>query len=107
MASNDYLKRHEGNSNDQIEKISDLVTGQGDLTQQQLQEIIARLDVLIINLIAGRKGRMDSYSLSGAGGRSISPAAALQELRTQRDYYHNLLKAVPTMKETIYDSPDT
>ena len=106
MATNDYLERLANNG--QITTIGQIVEDDTTLLSEgQLVQLINELDVDLINLRRMRQGDFASYSLSGAVGRSKSPAEAISVLMELREMYETRLKQKPTLAVTIYDSPDT
>ncbi|MCA8997249.1 MAG: hypothetical protein KDA36_09270 [Planctomycetaceae bacterium] len=76
--------------------LPDLSTVSGDeLTPQQINGILAQIDLDITNLVRDGKLSALKYGIGGAAGQSTDRAANLHALLAARDHYQKLLQASP------------
>jgi hypothetical protein len=67
-----------------------------DLTETQLQGLLAQIDLDIANLLRDGKLAALKYTGGGAGMPSADRAANLQALLAARQHYETLLHALPS-----------
>lgn len=67
-----------------------------ELSADQIQGILAQVDLDLLNLVRDGKLAALKYSVGGAGGAQTDRAANLQALLQARDYYQKLLNDRPT-----------
>ncbi len=66
-----------------------------ELSDEQINAILAQIDLDMMNLV--REGKLSAlkYSVGGSAGQSTDRAANLQALLSARDYYQKLLTSRP------------
>ena len=79
------------------------VTGD-DLTEEQIQGILAQIDLDITNLV--REGKLSAlnYSVGGQAGRTADRAGNLRALLDTRTYYQQLLSTRPSWNLNTFDA---
>lgn len=70
------------------------VSGQ-ELSDEQIQGILAQIDLDLMNLVRDGKLSALKYSVGGNARQTTDRAANLQALLAARDYYQKLLEARP------------
>lgn len=66
-----------------------------ELGTEQIQGILAQIDLDLLNLVRDGKLAALKYSVGGAGGAQTDRAANLRALLEARDYYQKLLDDRP------------
>ena len=87
--------------------LSDLSSVSGnDLTEDQIQGILAQIDLDIINLLRDGKLSALKYGIPGQAGQSTDRAANLKALLAARLHYEQLLMSQPGWQVSQYTDED-
>jgi len=66
-----------------------------EISPEQIQGILAQIDLDLLNLVRDGKLAALKYGVGGAGGQQTDRAENLRALLAARDYYHKLLGEQP------------
>ena len=76
--------------------LPDLTSVSGtELSADQIRDILAQIDLDILNLVRDGKLSALRYAVNGPAGLQTDRAANLQALLSARDHYQQLLQAQP------------